>query len=140
MTAPLDPVEQKLFAVDLRLDELEDRVKSLLDANANPTLPKPTWQHQTVDAWVEGWFVEAYVRSPVVGMRWCAQWREHSEAVIRLTAMWRSWESCQRDVDRGLSTWFASYGDPQFYELTSPSGTFRSCGVDSHRVLPPLPA
>jgi hypothetical protein len=136
MADPPTPVEQRLIAHGQRLDELEDTVKTLADT-ATGKRPLSNWKHQTLDAWVEGWFAERYARSIVGGTRWCSQWYEHPEAVTRLHALWTSWEVAQRDPDRGMIIWLRD-GDAQFYELTRECGPFISCDYDGHRVLPAL--
>jgi hypothetical protein len=136
MTAdPPTPVEQRLIAHGLRLDELEDHIKTL--AAADPAkIPRPNWKYRTLDEWVRDWFAERYARTS--GVWWCPQWWLHPEAISRLHALWTSWETAQRDPDRGMAVWYRDFGDSQFYELTKQRGPFMSCGYDVHRTLPTL--
>jgi hypothetical protein len=135
MTDPPTPVEQRLIAHGLRLDELEDAVKTL--ASTDPAkIPRPNWKHQTLDEWVRDWYAVHYARSS--GIRWCAQWYEHPEAVARLHALWTAWEAAQRNPDTGMAHWYVHYADPMFHELVQQRGTFVSCDPDGHSTPKPL--
>lgn len=133
MTDPPTPVEQRLIAHGLRLDELEDAVRTLADTDPAKT-PRPNWKYQTLDEWVEDWFAVHYART----FNWCAQWDEHPEAVARLHALWTAWETAQRNPDTGMTHWYVHFADPIVHELTATRGTFISCGHDRHRTPPPL--
>lgn len=56
--------------------------------------------------------------------RWSARWWESAEAVIRLEAMWRSWEHHRLDPATGISTWLRDHADYHLAVLTSPTGPF----------------
>jgi hypothetical protein len=72
---------------------------------------------------------------------WCPSWWAHTEAVARLDALWRSWESERKVAGTGLSSWFIEHADPQMKELLDPRGPFRYCSVrQGHKaLLGPLP-
>ena len=42
--------------------------------------------------WVREVFAPVFARSIGGPVKWCAQWWAHGEAVLRLEALWRSWE------------------------------------------------
>jgi hypothetical protein len=69
--------------------------------------PLPAFR--SVDDWVEQYFCIVFTR-PIGGtIRWCAQWRDHAEAVLRLEALWRAWETLRLDpnwfcvLERGVA-------------------------------------
>jgi hypothetical protein len=61
-----------------------------------------------------------------------SQWVEHAEAVLRLEALWRSWETLRLDPNLGMATWLTNFLDPQLAALTAPQGTFAKCSPDRH--------
>lgn len=70
--------------------------------------------------------------------RWSARWWESAEAVIRLEAMWRSWEHHRLDSATGISTWLRDHADYHLAVLMSPTGPFAD-STDSASVTDPLP-
>ena len=70
--------------------------------------------------------------------RWAARWWESAEAVIRLEAMWRSWEQARLDPATGISTWLRDHADYHLNILTSPTGPFAH-SRDTANVTDPLP-
>jgi hypothetical protein len=71
--------------------------------------------------------------------KWCSRWWLHTEAVVRLEAMWKAWELLRLDPGTGASTWLMQHADPAMAALTSPTGTFRRCKPDQHKAYDPLP-
>lgn len=72
--------------------------------------------------------------------QWCASWWRHREAVSRLNALWRAWESLRLNPTVGMALWWRDYADPTMAALFSPSGPFYGCTPREH--LPgsePLP-
>lgn len=94
-----------------------------------------------VYAWVAEFLAQLYAR-PVTeqdtAFRWCPRWWEHAEAMTRLDALWRAWETLRRDPGTGPATWFG-YADSCMTALTAPAGTFSRCSPTTHKVPPPLP-
>ncbi|MBO0854776.1 MAG: DUF4913 domain-containing protein [Nocardia sp.] len=72
---------------------------------------------------------------------WCKEWWRHSEAVLRLDAVWRAWEYLRQDAKTGMSNWFLEHADPQMSKLLDPAGPFKYCSVrHGHKdLLTPLP-
>ncbi|MQY21919.1 DUF4913 domain-containing protein [Nocardia macrotermitis] len=67
---------------------------------------------------------------------WCPEWWKHSEAVIRLDALWRAWENLRRDPGKGLSLWFLDHADKHMAKLLDPNGPFKYCSArHGHRDL-----
>jgi hypothetical protein len=73
---------------------------------------------------------------------WCAEWWKHSEAVIRLDALWRSWEYQRADAATGMSVWLRDHCDYHMRVLLSADGPFKGCTHEQHstRPLKPLPS
>ncbi|MEV0332895.1 DUF4913 domain-containing protein [Nocardia sp. NPDC050717] len=93
--------------------------------------------------WVTGYFV--ILVGDDVGYRgeqihWCPQWWRHPGAVVRLHALWQSWEYCRRVGACGISQWLLDHADPHVRVLLSSSGPFQHCsGEHGHRDTEPLP-
>lgn len=86
----------------------------------------------SVEAWVSGVFAPTYARRATTSFRWCASWWLHPEAIVRLEALWRSWEMLRLDPTTGLGTWLRDYLDPQLAALTGAGGTFSDCSPSGH--------
>ena len=95
--------------------------------------------YATLDAWVEHWLVQVYRRSPTNTWRWCPQWHQHPEAVHRLEALHRTWETARHDPNgHAMLTWTRDT-DHHLRELADPAGTFAACTPRDHRPNHPLP-
>lgn len=70
---------------------------------------------------------------------WCPEWWQHPEAVVRLSAMWRSFEHLRRDPALGMSTWWLHHVDPHMRMLMDPDyGPFVQCDArEGHSDRPP---
>ncbi|MEU2201687.1 DUF4913 domain-containing protein [Isoptericola sp. NPDC019482] len=75
------------------------------------------------------------------GARWDAEWWKHEEAVIRLEALWRSWEHLRQDAATGMSVWWRDHADHHMGILMSPDGPFAAAEGDanSNKLGDPLP-
>lgn len=58
---------------------------------------------------------------------WCLEWLKHPEAVVRLEALWRSWEHLRLDPALGMSVWLRDHLDHHLPVLLEPTGPFRGC-------------
>lgn len=75
----------------------------------------------------------------VSGAYWCAQWWAHPEALSRLYAIWRAWETLRvSDPATGMSTWWRDHLDPHLNALTADGGPFCRCSPDRHYDPTPL--
>lgn len=103
------------------------------EQDADPVFP-------SLDAFVENYVVHLYRRQvgEMARNRWDARWWSVPEAVIRLEAMWRSWEQLRGDGALGMSTWLLSHGDPHMRVLMDPEGPFRDSTAQA-RSTDPLP-
>lgn len=73
----------------------------------------------------DGFLRRIYVRS-INGREthWSPRWWESAEAVYRIDAMWRAWESLRLDAALGASTWLRDHMDYHMAVLTSSAGPF----------------
>lgn len=60
---------------------------------------------------------------------WAARWWEHGEAMIRLEALWRSWEHLRLDPATGMSVWWRDHADHHMGVLMDPQGPFREADL-----------
>lgn len=88
--------------------------------------------YATVEDWVGQYFREVFRRPTGGEFRWCVEWGEHPEAVVRLTALWTSWEALQAEQPNALVTWLVGYLDPQLPVLLGRSGPFAGCTETRH--------
>jgi len=103
------------------------------DTPARPEDPKPVYD--TATDWVEHYFCIVFARSIGGETRWCPRWAEHPEAVTRLNALWRSWETLRLDPNLGIATWLTSYADAQLPILLGRAGPFTQCSAERHQAL-----
>jgi hypothetical protein len=112
------------------------QVRRQAEAEAAPRPAPPTQKLQPlysdVEAWVDGVLVVVFVRRTTSTFRWCQQWWRHPEAIVRLEALWRSWELLRLDPTTGMGVWFRDHLDHQLPVLTGPSGPFGDCDPSQH--------
>ncbi|WP_328397149.1 DUF4913 domain-containing protein [Nocardia sp. NBC_00416] len=72
---------------------------------------------------------------------WCREWWKHTEAIVRLDAVWRAWEHLRQDGATGMSVWFLDHADKHMAVLLDPKGPFKYCSVrNGHKdMLADLP-
>ena len=97
-----------------------------------------------VDAFVRGYLAHVVERriatGPTAGLYWCPKWWAHPEALSRLYALWRAWETLRvSDPQTGMSIWWRDHLDPHLAALTGEYGPFGRCGPDKHVEPKPLP-
>ncbi|MFK4806759.1 DUF4913 domain-containing protein [Microbacterium sp. ZW CA_36] len=99
-----------------------------LDADPEP-VDEPTLYYGSVDEFVREYLVNAY-RRRVDGQRtmWAADWWKYDEAVIRLEALWRSWEELRLNPATGMSVWWRDHADHHMSILLSADGPFAAAG------------
>ena len=134
MSAADRDVEQ----LDARLRALETDVEELLrtvTAAADGLLPgggaeeaPEAFDLAVLDEWVRDWFLPTFPRRAGRGARlWCEQWWAHTEAVLRLEAMRRSFAGLHAQGPTGLGVWFRDHLDPGLIALLDPAGPFSWC-------------
>jgi len=102
--------------------------------------PPPTLHYRSVDEFVRGLVVPVFRRNvgPRAEARWSARWWESAEAIMRLEAMWRSWEALRHDPATGISDWLKDHADHHLAVLMSPAGPFAR-SQDEAKATDPLP-
>jgi hypothetical protein len=94
-----------------------------------------------VAAFVAGFLAPVFAREwheQDTERRWCSSWWLHTEAVVRLEALWKAWETLRHDPGTGASSWLRDHADPTLQALTHPLGPFARCKPGRHHTLPPL--
>lgn len=82
--------------------------------------------------WVVDYLAPTFSRQVGGEVRWCAQWEDHREAVLRLEALWSAWEALRLEGPLGMATWLTSFLDPQFAVLLGRGGPFAQCAPGRH--------
>lgn len=122
---------------DLFLDEEFDDVDASEgsddaseEGTAEEAAPEP--EFTSVYEFVETHLVFLYARKVAhkQDRRWCPRWFEHPEAVSRLEALWRAYESLRLDPGTGMSVWWRDHADHHMPALFAPDGPFEGCSVD----------
>ena len=106
-----------------------------------PPPPAPDTFYPDVAAFVTGFLAPAFAREwhdQDNERRWCSSWWLHTEAVVRLEALWKAWEVLRLDCGTGASVWLRDHADPALHALTSPAGTFARCKPGRHLTPPSL--
>lgn len=126
-------VDELAAQVNQLSSELTDISAALYIGDTGPSGHETTEPaYGSLDDWVIEYFAPTFSR-PIGGeLRWCPQWTEHAEAVTRLEALWRSWETLRLDPAVGMATWLTNYLDPQLQALLSRAGAFSQCSPDRH--------
>lgn len=93
-----------------------------------------------VQTWVEHVYAVTYIRRINQTQRWCPCWWDHAEAIVRLTALWQTWEAARISTEpSGMADWIRVYLDVLNPVLLSPDGPFASCAIDRHHEQTPMP-
>ncbi len=117
---------------------MNDDAELSIDVTDEPVAVKPLCAD--VETWVEHVYAITYVRKLSQTQRWCPQWWAHPEAIIRLTALWRTWEAARAsDEDSAMADWLRTYFDALNPVLLADDGPFASCTADRHSEQRPLP-
>jgi len=132
------------MSTDEMLDGLLDQEHdhNELDEQQAEHQEEPENLYTDVAAFVEGFLITVYAR-PVNAQkndfRWCAHWWEHAEAVSRLEALWKAFETLRQDPGTGAAVWWRDYADPTLNALCSSEGAFKQCSDTQHKVYADLP-
>lgn len=127
-------LDLKTLEVEARVDQLDEQGGGHDAAGTNPP-SHPEWKYSSVYDWMAEWFAVTFRKFTTgASTPWCAQWRDHPEALFRLTALWRSWEEHRDDQRGGMVAWLRDL-DSQLAVLFAPDGPFRACRP--RHVLPP---
>lgn len=133
-----------------RLDELRERATEATkaelipvedaDAEAEPVDAPPPLYYGSVDEFVRDFLVPVFSRQvgDRASRRWAAEWWRNPEAIVRLEALWRSWEHLRLDPATGMSVWLRDHADHHLGILWDPDGPFAK-STASARPGEPLP-
>ncbi|MCT2980602.1 DUF4913 domain-containing protein [Propionibacterium freudenreichii] len=96
-----------------------------VDATDDQPAPEPTLYYGSVDEFLREYLRNVYRRKIDGKTRvWAARWWEYDEAVIRIEALWRSWEHLRQDPSTGMSVWWRDHADHHMSVLMDPQGPF----------------
>ena len=100
----------------------------------------PELYYGSIDQFVREMIVPVFRRQvgERAARRWAAEWWRNAEAIIRLEALWRSWEHLRLDPATGISVWLRDHADHHLAVLMDPDGPFKK-SVDEARPGEPLP-
>ncbi len=107
-----------------------------------PAAPLPVFPN--VGAYVDQYLSQVIERRLATGAAsgalWCRQWWAHPEALSRIYALWRAWETLRiSDPATGMSIWWRDHLDPHLNALTNETGPFTRCRPDKHTPPATLP-
>lgn len=103
---------------------------------------EPELFYPSLPGFVTEWLLQVYRRPIGQGRTWCPEWWEHPEAIVRLEALWRSWEHLRLDPATGMSVWLRDHADHHMAALLDEQGAFKGCNTErghTARPLGPLP-
>lgn len=107
-------------------DSLDDQVNRVEEISDEAGDEPPPLYYGSVDQFVREMIIPVFRRK--VGARathrWSAEWWRNPEAVIRLEALWRSWEHLRLDPATGMSVWLRDHADHHLGVLMNPDGPF----------------
>ena len=146
MTSPNPAPDDPVADLDQVLDQLTGdgtTASPPLAGQDDGDVPEPLFPN--VDAWVHGYLALVVERrlahGASMGLYWCPRWWSHPEAISRLYALWRAWETLRvTDPATGMSVWWRDHLDPHLAALTSEFGPFSRCRPDKHTDPTSLPA
>jgi Domain of unknown function (DUF4913) len=138
-----DPESERLTAGELA------RVRRAMAIAAQASSRRPVTSPASLEprfenlvAWVAGYFAPTFGRlaRSSAASAWCARWWDHPEAVLRLDALWCTWEVAAAAEGGDLSEWIRLNLDPNLAALASPDGPFAACTAEHHTPDVPLPS
>jgi uncharacterized protein DUF4913 len=140
MSDPDDHYEEQSDVDSADLAAIRQAMGELADSPAQPSAPAVEFipQFPDLESWVNGFFVLTFAR-PGGEACWCERWWDHPEAVLRLDALWRTWEAAALDPVHGVADWLRDYLDPGLSVLLSPAGPFAGCREGTHAGPSALP-
>lgn len=138
------PFEPEKFQPDDEFDRLVHRSDEDASQDAD-TSDEPKLFFPNLEVFVTDFLVNHYAR-PLDPMghdkefTWCSSWWAHTEAVSRLSALWRAWETLRMDEGTGMADWWRNHADPTMRALFYSKGPFKGCTATKHApATRPLP-
>ncbi len=123
---PIDVDEDTAEVADDDTGEVaDDDTGELADDDTGEAAAEPSLYYGSVDEFLREYLRHVY-RRKIDGRHkvWAARWWEYDEAVIRLEALWRSWEHLRLDGKTGMSVWWRDHADHHMAVLMDPEGPF----------------
>ncbi|MDY3666340.1 MAG: DUF4913 domain-containing protein [Schaalia hyovaginalis] len=104
----------------------------MTDAKGGEEETENSLYYPNIDAFVEQYLAPMYDLPKTQNRVWCRQWWRHEGAVIRLHALWLSWEETRVHESPGtMASWILNIADPMMAVLFNPtSGPFIGCSED----------
>lgn len=111
-----------------------------------PTEPETVYDN--VGEWVTDWLLPTYSRplDDVTKFRWDPQWWRYPEVVMRLEALWISWEKMRLEGGPAIVVFYRDYLDPMMRTIMDPDGPFHTFNANQEdadgvreRLPQPLP-
>jgi len=147
-SAVLDDLQAQVTRLTRDLIELRETFTAAAEAagtadqaGATPPAPAPVVLGELAP-WVQDWLLPTFRRLPGGARgRWCRQWWDHEEAVLRLQALHCSHRQLFAAGGTGPGVWFRDHLDPALERLLGNDGPFSGCSTDPvrHDPLEPLP-
>ncbi len=127
-----------------RLAEVRSKAAEVAAAELSPepvaTVESAELYYGSTDQFVREMIVPVFRRQvgERAARRWAVErWRD-AEAIIRLGALWRSWEHLRLDPATGMSVWLRDHADHHLAVLMDPNGPFKK-STDEARPGEPVP-
>ena len=100
----------------------------------------PQLYYGNVNEFVREFLRHAYKREISGGSSpfWSGEWWKNDEALMRLEALWRSWEFLRLDPATGMSVWWRDHADHHMTKLMASDGPFGR-SHDASQLHEPLP-
>jgi hypothetical protein len=86
-----------------------------------------------IDSWVTDYYCVVFARRLSATTRWCPRWNEHHEVVVRMEALWRTWEIARLRDELGIAEWLRTELDHHAPIIHAPCGPFAGCVDGEHR-------
>jgi hypothetical protein len=137
-----EATEARITRLQTRVDQLEeafDHLTAATLAEGGQRRQGEGLYYSSAEAWVTEYFAPMFARSLGGEHRWCPRWWDHAEAISRLEALWRSWETLRLDPAIGMAVWFRDHLDHQLPILLGSRGPFAKCTAQRHDPPRPLP-
>ncbi len=122
-----------------------DLIGPELNGESPDQVPEPSDEtfepfYSSVYEWVEEHFTVIYARRRRQTHRWCAKWWAHAEAMLRMEALWRTWEQARLEPVAGIASWLRIELDHHLPILLDENGPFSHCSSDHQETsADPLP-
>ena len=109
---------------------------------------EPETVYDNVGEWVTDWLLPTYSRplDDEAKFRWDPQWWRYPEVVMRLEALWISWEKMRLEGGPAIVVFYRDYLDPMMRTIMDPDGPFHTFNANQEdadgvreRLPQPLP-